>query len=499
VAQLAQGVTVGSVVAKMAARFAAGTGELSETVRQQQDAQEAWRRVDATLIKDAAGRDLAAEDELRAERAALSVKVRDFDTQLHARFPAYADATSQDPESLAAVQKLLRVDEVMVSYLVSPTASYAWVVRPDGAELVRLAIGAAQLDQVVHLLRRGLDPTLIPADARDRLPVYDAKLAFELQKKIFAPIVPALHGARHVLVVPDGPLQALPPSVLVGSEPPAVLAEPGDYRKVDWLVRHYAFAILPSVNSLRALRTFAKPSTAKEPFLGFGNPKLGGPRLRNHVQPAMRGEAIDVGLVNQLNPLPETADELDAIARTLKAPTDDVMLGVQATRPHLRALDLADYRVVAFATHGLMAGELKGLTEPALVLTPNAGDDPDDGLLRASEIAQLHFDADWVVLSACNTAAADGGSTTESLSGLARAFFYAGSRSILVSHWPVNSGASVQLTTAAVELAVDNPKLGKAEALERSMVKLMDGSDPFYAHPMMWAPFVVVGEGGVGG
>ena len=502
VAQLAQGISVGAVVAKMGARFAAGTGELSTVVRQRQDAQEQWRKLDATLIRaagaPAASRDMAAEDRLGAERAMLSTQVRDFDALLNDKFPAYADATSQDPETLAQVQKLLRPDEATVSYLVAPTAAYAWVITADSARMIRLDIGWNQLDQAVYLLRRGLDPTLVSPEARTagRLPTYDAKLAFELQKKIFAPLVPALKGARHVMVVVDGPLQSLPPSVMVASEPPAVLAEPIDYRKVDWLARHYSFAILPSVNSLRALRTFAKPSAAKEPFLGFGAPKLGGPRLRNRSQAALPGDAIDVNLVNQLNPLPETADELRAIAATLKAPAVDVILADQATRPHLRGLTLANYRVVAFATHGLMAGELKGLTEPALVLTPNTmGDSPDDGLLRASEIAQLHFDADWVVLSACNTAAPEGGASTESLSGLARAFFYAGSRSILVSHWPVNSGASVRLTTTAVQAVADDPKLGKAEALKRSMVELMDSGDPLYAHPMMWGPFVVVGEG----
>jgi CHAT domain-containing protein/Tfp pilus assembly protein PilF len=501
-AQLAQDVSVGAVVAKMAARFAAGTGELSEVVRQRQDAQEQWRKLDATLIKAAgapdAGRDGAAEDRLRAERTALSVQVRGFDALLNDRFPAYADATSQKPETLASVQKLLRPDEAMVSYLVAPAAAYAWVIKADSARMITLDISWNRLDQAVHLLRRGLDPTLVSPEARaaGRLPDYDAKLAFELQTKIFAPLVPALDGARHAMVVADGPLQSLPPSVLVASPPPAGLGEPVDYRKVDWLARHYSFAILPSVNSLRALRSFAKPSAATEPFLGFGAPKLGGPRLRNRTKVALQGDAVDTDLVNQLSPLPETADELRAIAATLKAPADDVVLAGEATRPHLRGLTLANYRVVAFATHGLMAGELKGLAEPALVLTPNAvGDSPDDGLLRASEIAQLHFDADWVVLSACNTAAPEGGSSTESLSGLARAFFYAGSRSILVSHWPVNSGASVKLTTAAVQAVVDDPTLGKAEALERAMVTLMDSGDPLYAHPMMWAPFVVVGEG----
>jgi len=506
VSQLAQGVTVGSVVAKMAARFAAGTGELSEVVRKQQDAQEAWRKVDATLIKaagaPAASRDMAAEDKMRAERTVLSTQVRDYETLLNEKFPAYADAVSQNPETVAKLQKLIRPDEAMVSYLVAPSAAYAWVLTANSAQMVKLDIGWAQIDQVVHILRRGLDPTQMTPEARQagRLPVYDAKLAFEFQKKIFAPLVPSLHGSKHVMIVVDGPLQSLPPSVMVASEPPTTLNEPVDYRQVDWMARHYSFATLPSVNSLRALRTFAKPTSAKEPFLGFGAPKLGGPRLRNRNAAVMKGDAIDVNLVNQLNPLPETGDELHAIADTLKAPSDDVILADEATRPHLRSMTLADYRVVAFATHGLMAGELKGLSEPALVLTPNqTGDNPDDGLLRASEIAQLHFDADWVVLSACNTAAPEGGSTTESLSGLARAFFYAGSRSILVSHWPVNSGASVKLTTTAVQAVVDDPKLGKAEALERSMLKLMDSTLPLYAHPMMWAPFVIVGEGDFNG
>ena len=146
------------------------------------------------------------------------------------------------------------------------------------------------------------------------------------KRRSSAPIVPALHGAKHLLMVVDGPWQSLPPSVLVAAEPPAPLDQPADYRKVDWLARHDAFAILPSVNSLRALRTFAKPTAAKEPFLGFGNPKLGGPRLRNRAPVVMQGEAIDVSLVNQLNPLPETADELRAIAQTLKAPAADVIL-----------------------------------------------------------------------------------------------------------------------------------------------------------------------------
>jgi CHAT domain-containing protein len=427
----------------------------------------------------------------------LSLTVRHLAGEIARRFPSYAEAISQEPEDLPALQKRLRPEEALVSYLVAPDATYAWVVRADAAQLVPLGVGWAQLDQVIRLLRHGLDPSQLPPDQRAELPPYDAKLAFELEKKIFLPLVPGLGGARRILVVMDGPLQSLPLEVLAAAEPPANLIQPVDYRKVDWLVRHYAFAVLPSVNALRALRAFARPSEAKAPFLGLGAPRLGGPRLRRAAPASgLSGDNIDVNIVNQLAPLPETAAELHAIADTLRAGPDDVVLGDRATRRNLRGLDLAQFRVVAFATHGLVTGELKGLAEPALVLTPEPG--IDDGLLRASEIAQLRFDADWVVLSACNTAAPGDEASQEGLTGLARAFFYAGSRSLLVSHWPVNSGASVQLTTAAVAAVANDPSLGKAEALQKSIMKLLDEGEPIYAHPMMWAPFVMVGEGAPG-
>src|SRR6202030_4187530 len=155
-------------------------------------------------------------------------------------------------------------------------------------------------------------------------------------------------------------------------------------------------------------------------------------------------------------------------------------------------------RVVHFATHGLIAGELKGLAEPALVLTPPADDTParapalDDGLLKASAVAELKLNADWVVLSACNTAAGDG--NAEALSGLARAFFYAGARALLVSHWPVNSGAAVRLTTRAFAELNQHPDIGRAEALRQAMLATIAEGGP-QAHPSYWAPFVVVGEG----
>jgi CHAT domain-containing protein len=183
-------------------------------------------------------------------------------------------------------------------------------------------------------------------------------------------------------------------------------------------------------------------------------------------------------------------------------------LGARATEGNLKALSrdgrLARYRVLHFATHGLLAGEseaiLKANAEPALLLTPpregaSVNDlEEDDGLLMASEVAQLELDADWVVLSACNTAAGERGDA-EVLSGLARAFFYAKARALLVSHWYVNSEAAVELATGAFAELRDHPEIGRAEALRRSMARLITSGRANRALPEYWAPFVLVGEG----
>lgn len=185
---------------------------------------------------------------------------------------------------------------------------------------------------------------------------------------------------------------------------------------------------------------------------------------------------------------------------------DGAMTEFQLVRePELKAMsesgELANYRILHFATHGLLSGDVERMAkrqgEPALVLTPpdEPVDEDDDGLLMASEVATLKLNADWIVLSACNTAAGDD-IGAEALSGLARAFFYAGAKTLLVSHWPVYSDAAVRLTTRAFAELDGNPKAGRAEALQQAMIALMD--DPSQAdnvHPAVWAPFVVVGEG----
>jgi len=218
-----------------------------------------------------------------------------------------------------------------------------------------------------------------------------------------------------------------------------------------------------------------------------------------------RGSQVDIEQIRYQAALPETADELCAVARRLGVPESEILLGTSATEARLKELSkqgrLAEYAIVHFATHGALSGQVQGSAEPGLILTPptKGTSDPqaleqDDGFLTASEIATLKMDADWVILSACNTAGPQS-ENAQALSGIARAFFYAGARALLVSHWEVGSDAAVKLTTRTFGELKVHPNVGRAEAFRVSMKELIQKGSIVDAHPSQWAPFVIVGEG----
>jgi CHAT domain-containing protein len=334
---------------------------------------------------------------------------------------------------------------------------------------------------------------------------YDLARAFALYRLILEPVASVLADKQHLIVVPTGPLTSLPFQVLLTGPPVAAITPAEALRAAPWLIRRHALSVLPSVQSLSALRRSTSTQPPTQPFLGIGDPDFSGlPQTAAPRSRAARGTATapqlatvyrngkpDLRVLRSLSPLPETADELRTIAKVLGAPAEAVWLGADATERHVKQTRLDAYRVIHFATHGIVAGELDGIDEPALVLTvPEAMTELDDGLLTASEIASLQLRAEWVVLSACNTAS---GSEVgaEALSGLARAFFHAGARGLLVSHWEVESQAAVALTTRTFTAMATNPKLGRAEAFRRTILGLIDADHP----PSYWAPFVIVGEG----
>ncbi len=498
--QLSNTTDVGQAVSRMAARFSAGDDRLAGLVRARQDALERWRKLEADQIAAiaSAGSGRVDTGTIRADLEAEVAKLQRAQDQLATEFPDYAELTSRVPLTLADAQDLLRPREVLLSYVVGEYNTLAILVHRDGVHLRRITVSEADLARAVAKLRGALDPGA--GVSLNALPEFDFQTAHRLYTQLIAPFEEELADAAHVLVVPDGALESLPFSVLVSEAVPAATGL-ARYRDAPWLAKRFAFTTLPSISSLRALRRFARQSAASKPFLGVGDPALDGATGSGRKIALSRlfseQGIADTDLLRRAPSLPESADELRAIAATLGAAETSLVLGTEATETWVKSSPLSDYRVLAFATHGLVSGEIDGLAEPALLLTPpKTGTLRDDGLLTASEIAQLSLDADWVILSACNTAASDGTPGAEGLSGLAKAFFYSGSRSLLVSHWPVVSEAAVSLTTAMLSEA-QKPGVGRAEAQRRSMMRMLDDTRrPYFAHPLFWAPFVVVGEGG---
>lgn len=505
VAQWARANNTAEQVAKMAARHAAGSDALAKVARERQDLLANLQKLEADLIaevsKPADQRSAERDLDLRQSEADAKNQLHALDERIARKFPRYGELTQPKPLTIAEAQKLLASDEALLLWLVGEKESYLWAVRRERATFHKIALPRDELDAALRLLRQHLDLGASSDPARLLAKPFDAASAHDLYLKLLSPADGLLKGVKHLILVPDGPLQSLPPAVLVTEAPKT----PVDHRDAAWLVKKYALTVLPSANSLRALRAFAGRVPGKDPLIGFGNPVLEGSgetaetKSRGRRVPAglvSRGAVADPKEVRKMDPLPNTADELKRIAASLNAPAGALHLGAHATEARVKQIDLSHARVLAFATHGLMAEEFQGLAEPALVLTPPAeASAQDDGLLTASEISQLRLNADWVVLSACNTAASDGKPGAEGLSGLARAFFYAGARTLMVSHWAVETNSSAALTTGA--FAQSSKGLRKAEALRQSMLALMGRKDfPHADHPALWAPFVIVGEGG---
>jgi CHAT domain-containing protein len=522
IAQWAGQSSAGAAVQQMALRFASGDSALAALVRENQDLAAAWRGQDKALVaalsKPEAQQNPAEKDRLRKQIAETERKLAANEARLDKEFPDYAALAKPKPLAVDDAQKLLHPNEALVFILPGDKESYVFALTRDAFDWQTIPFGKQALAEKVSAFRHGLDvDELNKSVAAGKPELFDLDLAQELYASLLGPADALIKDKRHLLIVPSGPLTELPFHLLVTQKFEGAAKDSsvfGPYRDAAWLIKRQAVAILPSVPSLKALRFSARTDAGAKPLIGFGDPlfraeeniAFDSGKQGARIQVASRstsgyadywqGAELDRARLAEVPPLPDTADELKAVAKTLGAPLSDIYLRKDASETNVKCAPLADYRVVYFATHALVAGDIKGLGEPALLLSvPKKPNDFDDGLLTASEVAQLKLNADWVVLSACNTAAGDKPGA-EALSGLARAFFYAGARALLVSHWAVDSKAATRLTTSTFDNLTSDPAIGRAEALRRAMLAYMnDPSEPRNPYPAYWAPFAVVGEG----
>lgn len=524
IADLARSRAVQQAIGASAARAAASDRDLADLARREQDARgqiSSLYDLIASAPDEASAKDLKGRiDTLRSARAALM-------EEIERRYPDYAALINPKPLSLAEARSLLHPGEALVSLYAGPEESYVWAASADNVAFERVALNAADIDDRVKNLRKALNPA---ARTLGEIPSFDVAAAHELYRAILEPVSAAWKSADTLVVVPHGalaqlPLALLPTDVAQVDED----AEPlfSGYRAVPWLARDHAVVTVPSVSAFAALRRLPSPNQARTQLAAFGDPiftpndtEAGQPNadapLASRGLLAVRGlpvklraapgtEASASAQLPMLPRLPETADEVRGIAVALSAdPATSVFLGADASEQRVKTMDLAGRRVVVFATHGLVSGDLDGLTQPALALSnPALSKDGGDGLLTMGEILALKLDADWVVLSACNTAAGEGAGS-EAISGLGRAFLYAGARALLVSNWPVETTSTRALTTDIFNRQAEDPALTRASALRQAMLGLIDGpgyvdatgSVVFsYAHPIFWAPFALVGDG----
>ena len=487
VGQTIKGTITAETIALTAARLAASDQDVGVLIRQLQDARRQRDELLEMLTAAEADTNVLAPQltALEQQWQAQANTIADLERQVQAASPRY-NQLIDTPASLEDVESVLHPGEALVQILVGTDHSMGFFVDTDGIEAYPISLTEPEANQLVAKLRA-------PFEAVDTLPDYPVKDAYELYQRLFGPVTGRLEIAKHVITVPSGPLLSLPFGLFVVAPPPDITDY--DYTQVAWMASRQALTLAPSVQSIVNLRKTVKPSLAEQSFIGFGDFKPYGNAkalLANSGLPESCKD--DVYQIANAPPLPKTAVELRTVAASLEAPQSSLYLGDSFSKANVEETKLSGYKVVYFATHGLLPHELSCYAQPALLVSKSEkANIPGDGLLTASDILGLSLDADLVVLSACNTGGPGGQTGGESLSGLARAFFYAGARSLLVTHWETPDEPTTVLMVDTFK-RLGSGTYSLAEALRESQAELIQRY-PYWSHPKAWASFSVVGDG----
>ncbi|ASK87097.1 CHAT domain-containing tetratricopeptide repeat protein [Sphingorhabdus sp. SMR4y] len=479
--QLAQFADLSSISGSLTARSVAEKAGLGDEVRQLQDLVQNGKKIDASFTKATTEGDKPKQAALLREREENSAAIAELSARIETALPEYWSLAKPEPVALGALQSALKSAPLL---MVTPALDGVYVAAVTKNDYVwqKTTVRPGQLNQWVRDIRNSVSQMDGPP----------SPFAVESAHALYRYYVPSgveklLRDEHEIHLISSGILAALPASLLI-TEPVTERTADAD---IAWLIKRFAVSNPMSVADL------VQPPAARDReirFAGFGAPALSGAKGEPVVVASLlRSGNVDISEVRDLPSLPSATLELTKIGDALGRNHSRVITGNAATEALIKTMDLRPYSVLAFATHGLVNGELRGLGEPALVFTPPQTDDgTDDGLLTASEIGQLRLDADWVILSACNSAAGSGVGTP-TYSGLAKSFAYAGARSLLLSHWRVRDDAAARLTVDTVSNAAGGKS--RAEALRQAQLDLMnDPTVPGASHPAVWAPFILIGD-----
>lgn len=429
-----------------------------------------------------------------------------------AEYPRFR-AVSGGAIDLKGMQQILKDDEAYVKMVALDREVYMVYITPSEALAYKVDATPDELEEAVRTIRE----SIAIADGGQVLTFpFDLQTSRDLYKRLFAPVADRLPGRQHIVFEPDGALLKLPINLLVTDDESVdryqeqLAGEDGDdydFRGVAWLGRNSQISTSVAPTAFRDVRA-APASSGTKAYLGLGEntPILDGPIGSTGTRSALAG-GENCLWSESIWSNPIKSDELFDAAQRLggsQASSATVLTKAGFTDTAIKNReDLADYRILHFATHGLVTAPQPECPPRPALLTSFGEDDGSDGLLSFAEIFGLRIDADLVILSACDTAgSATVGATLEAgitsggdfaLDGLVRAFVGAGGRTVLASHWPVPDDFDATKRLIGGLFDVGNSET--AEALRRSQLELMDDADT--SHPFYWSAFAVVGDGSV--
>lgn len=428
---------------------------------------------------------------LQASIDDASRRLDDARGRIHAANPRYAELVHPTPLGLDEIQRtLLDGDVSVLEYWLGDTESYLWVVKRDALHAYVLP-AHADIERAAAALRGELLQPSQPSPSlsieqramRDASAMASARTRAADLSRMILPAPARASLRREVAIVADGELQALPFSLLDSTREHDRATDP-------------AFVYLPSIGTLRGLRTLP-PSTAArnavavvaDPVFRADDRRLGGHAGHEESPDSVLLRAASEAGIADLPRLPHTREEAEVIQALADDDASWIALDFSANREAALKAAWARYGVVHFATHALLNARHPELSGIVLSLFGPDGR-AEDGFLRINDIYGLHMPADLVVLSVCDSAVGTSVGA-EGAANLARAFFYAGARHVVASLWPVDDRASVAFMRGFYRaLLEENQSPQQALIAARRAMQ----ANPRWSAPYYWAGYVLEGD-----